>query len=475
MKQAFHIFKKDVRHLRYDIAVALLAAVAFCVIGAHSVQGPGPAAMFLPATWWFLIARVIHAEALPGNQQFWLTRPYRWQSLLGAKALFIFAFVNLPLLVADAVIIHTAGFSVWQQVAGLLWTQVLLIAAFALPAAAVSAITSGLAEFLIVTLFIIFLILGQIVVSSSIHSGFPWMELEWVKSYCLIAELAGAATIILIWQYKERNTSGTRMVAAVTPFILMFSAVSLPWSMGFALQNHLSRAIVKPPALRIELDSNRKWLGHIYPTEHDQMVAEIPLKISGFSPHEELKPNGLTITVRAFDGSTWNVDQPPPSLFDFKDGILLLRAVMGRNSYLRIKSETLQLSGTLFFTLYGDRQSSLIPLDSRPITVTGMGLCSAEERFLLCNSTFRPSPDLVTIQMTHDSSDTSEVRTENSFRLASYCPFPAEFNIYPLNQFFSYRMTRISGARINSRKPLAHLKQKYVIEGVRLNDFGVSR
>ena len=56
----------------------------------------------LPLVAWYLIARLIHAETLPGDRQFWITRPYRWQSLLGAKVLFVLVFLNLPMTVADA-------------------------------------------------------------------------------------------------------------------------------------------------------------------------------------------------------------------------------------------------------------------------------------------------------------------------------------------------------------------------------------
>jgi hypothetical protein len=40
---------------------------------------------FLVLTWWNVVVRVIHAEALHGDTQFWLTRPYRRGSLLGAN------------------------------------------------------------------------------------------------------------------------------------------------------------------------------------------------------------------------------------------------------------------------------------------------------------------------------------------------------------------------------------------------------
>src|SRR6185437_2482770 len=64
----------------------------------------------LPAVWWFLIAQVFHSEAMPGDRQFWLTRPSRRASLFGAKALFVLAYVTLPLTVAQGAILVLRGF-----------------------------------------------------------------------------------------------------------------------------------------------------------------------------------------------------------------------------------------------------------------------------------------------------------------------------------------------------------------------------
>ncbi|HEY1946139.1 MAG TPA: hypothetical protein VGG97_03980 [Bryobacteraceae bacterium] len=463
MKQALHIFKKDVRYLRYDIGITLLAIVGFCFI--HNPLIP-------LVTWWFLISRVIHAEALPGDRQFWLTRPYEWKSLLGAKILFIFIFVNLPLLVADAVIIRRAGFSIGQEWAGLLWTQVLLITAFVLPAAAFSAITKGLGELLTMTLFLVIGFLTWVVTSPlMIHPGFYWMELEWVKTYCLVGQLAAAAAIVLLWQYARRNTFATRMTAGATAVVVLASSSLLPWTAAFALQTHLSKQKMDASSLRIELDSGRKWLGHIYAAGQDQMVAELPLQFSGVPAGTELKPNGATMTLRAPDGETWIVKQPPPSSLNFESGVTSLRAVMGKAFYTKVKNQPLQLRGTLYFTLYGNKRGTPLPLNSRPLPVNGVGICSADTHFLLCYSAFRTRSDLVAIETLEDSPSGPKEKTESLAGLASYSPFPAELNVDPVSRFFLPRTRTISGARVEALQPLAHLERSFEIEHVRLDDF----
>src|SRR5258707_5352059 len=137
MVQALYIIKKDVRPVWFGIAGGIAIVGAFPFRGGRRAlwfvdRGTNRIAawtlvmILLPLAWWTLIARVIHDEALPGDSQFWITRPYSWKSLLGAKALFILAFINLPMLLADGVIVRAYGLPLGAELPGLLWSQVLL-------------------------------------------------------------------------------------------------------------------------------------------------------------------------------------------------------------------------------------------------------------------------------------------------------------------------------------------------------------
>jgi hypothetical protein len=97
MKQILHIFAKDCRHFWPEIliSVALVGALVriypstwlansglYAVAGGGFLPGMLDAGFFaalltalVPVSWWLLIARVIHAEALVGDRQFWVTRP----------------------------------------------------------------------------------------------------------------------------------------------------------------------------------------------------------------------------------------------------------------------------------------------------------------------------------------------------------------------------------------------------------------
>src|SRR5689334_15107338 len=117
MRQAIHILTKDIRHLWIEITASLVAAAilgATGVLQSYWLTQPGLTRMLagtlvnflLPLGWWTLIVRAIHSEALPGDRQFWATRPYSWKSLLAAKALLVLLFVNLPLAIAQAAIVR---------------------------------------------------------------------------------------------------------------------------------------------------------------------------------------------------------------------------------------------------------------------------------------------------------------------------------------------------------------------------------
>ena len=482
MQQALHIFRKDVRYLRYEIGLTLLVAAAFCLIGVQrglstlnvSPQhdnGAGPLLILLPVSWWLLIVRVIHAESLTGERQFWLTRPYQWRSLLGAKTLFILAFVNLPLLVADTATVAAHGFSAPREAAGLLWMQILLTAAFTLPVAALSSIVTGLAPLITAMLLLVSGLLTAVMLSPWLHGNSFGLELEWVKTYYVLAIIAAAGITIVLWQYAKRKTALTRMIAIIAVTFALLGGAVFPWQWAFSLQTLLSRQTIDPSAMHIRLNPDRKWLGHVYPAMQNQMAIDLPLLISGIPTGMQLKPNGISVTLYAPDGETWQVPQAPPLSVTSEAGIISLRAVAGNSFYAKVKDHPIQFRGTLFFTLYGDAHRTSVPPRGGLVRVGGVGICSSGEHFILCSSAFRARPDLVSIQVWQDSSHGSTTRTENPRLPISYSPFPADLAISPVGQFFLTEVNTVSAAAIDTLEPLAHLRKDFELDNVRLTDY----
>ena len=115
MTRILHIFRKDVRHL-WPQATASIAMMALAAIldptyanGGQSLSYSLLAGFALPLACWNLIIAAIQEEKLPGDSQYWLTRPYFWKELLAAKALFVVTFINLPLFVWHAAAFAAVG------------------------------------------------------------------------------------------------------------------------------------------------------------------------------------------------------------------------------------------------------------------------------------------------------------------------------------------------------------------------------
>lgn len=471
MHQALHILKKDVEFLRYQIAITMLAAMAFCLMGTFNIRGAGSTAFILPVTWWFLIAAVIHAEPLSGSGHFWLTRPYRRKSLLYAKALFIVVFVNLPVLLADVVIVHAAGFPVTANIGGLLWTQVLLLSVLEIPAAAIASITSGFLELLIAMLFLILAGLAWVLVAPMIHLGFPWTELEWIRNYYLFGQIAIGTAIILLCQYAFRATFATRIAALFGPILLFASSALLPWTTAFHLQMLFSKRSVDVSSVQVLLDSERKWAGRVYLGHNQDVIADIPIQVQGLPIRTELQPYGVTMKLLGPDGQALAVKSPAPESFDYDSGAISLRLIMPQGSYERFRSRSLQVRGILYFSLYKKHQNASIPLDGDPTYVEGAGLCSATSRFLLCNSAFRRPPGSVEVRLTQQSPKGPVRSTEQLSNLGSSSPFPADFNVDPVFQLFSPRLAPISDVLIMPSEPIAYSEKSFGIDHLVLADF----
>jgi hypothetical protein len=128
VRQVWHIFKKDARRLRWEVAatLGLLAWVAH-LDRWRSDWTPGFAEgwlnVLLPLAWCYLVGLAVLQDPVVGDREFWLALPCRWRSMMGAKALFVLCFIHLPYLLAQAGILAARGFSPVTYFPLLLWKQ----------------------------------------------------------------------------------------------------------------------------------------------------------------------------------------------------------------------------------------------------------------------------------------------------------------------------------------------------------------
>jgi len=214
MNQIINIFRKDLRQNWYVIVlpVAVLIAFAWNEPSLWVPQLPqhlrenilhriysGWLPPLVVIGWMILIVRVVHGESLVGDRQFWITRPYEWKKLLIAKVLVFIAFINLPLLIVQVVLLRKAGFVPTSYVKGLLWTQFLWILVLILPMAALATVTSSFGQTVLVTLGIPLLLIGRMALDLVVPNtglSVAYSIQESLQNLVLL----GACAAVVMWQ-----------------------------------------------------------------------------------------------------------------------------------------------------------------------------------------------------------------------------------------------------------------------------------
>jgi hypothetical protein len=492
MRQALHIFKKDVRHLWFEIAVAITVVAAFTFTGARrALWLVDPATnrtaawtlvmILLPLAWWTLIARVIHDEALPGDSQFWITRPYSWKSLLGAKALFILAFINIPMLLADGVIVRAYGLPLGKELAGLLWSQVLLAVVFVLPIATLSGLTTGFVQLIFAVLTPCVITLGIAVVAPEVVLGGTWGASQWVKSYYAFLVIAIASSIILVWQYSRRRTAAARSVAVAAGILVILGMTLIPWSAAFRIQSWLSKQRVEQSVVHVDFDSANRWLTRAVMEVSGRVRIELPLNLTALPPGMIAKPEGFSAQLQAPDGTIWHSDQLPLRYGSDMGQKFSLQATVDGAFYRKVKDEPLKVRGSLYLTLFGNRKTAQVTFEDRSVPVPSVGVCSAsggadrQSYFLICSSAFRFPPALVSYRFIPSANEGVQVSSSTQPRSISYSPFPADPGISPVSQDFTFSAAPVPLAEglVDTLEPLAHIRRPFEIDNLRLGDFEV--
>lgn len=493
MRQVLHIFKKDVRHLWFEIAVVISVVAAFTFTGARrALWLTDPAAnriaawtlvlILLPLTWWTLIARVIHDEVLPGDSQYWTTRPYSWKSLLAAKMLFLIAFINFPMLVADGLIVRAYGLPLGTVLPGLLWSQVLLAVVFILPIATLSGLTTGFVQLILAVLTPCVIALVVAIIAPEVVLGTYWGASQWVKSYFAFLVIAIASSVILVWQYSRRRTAAARFAAAATGILVVLGMTLIPWSAAFRIQSWLSKQRIEQSLVHVDFDSTNRWLTRAVMEGGDRVRIELPLNVKALPPGMIAKPEGFSVQLQAPDGTAWHSDQLPLRYGSSMGQEFSLQATVDGAFYRKVKDEPLKVRGSLYLTLFGNRRTSQIRFGDRFVPVPGVGVCSAsggasqQSYFLICSSAFRFPAALVSYRFTQSANEeVQDVPSSTEPRSISYSPFPADPGISPVSQDFTFSTARVplTKGMVDTMKVLAHVRRTFEIDSLRLGDFEV--
>jgi len=471
MHQALHIFKKDIRYLKNEIGLVLLMAVLLAAL--HSPEFIRVIQFALLGAAAFLIGRLVLAETIPGDRQFWITRPYRWPSLLGAKLLFIVVFVNVPVFLAQLFILIADGFPLAPSVPGLLWSQVLLFAFVSLPFAALAALSSGMVPFIFAQLMLLaagYAIWELLVVTRTARlAGVDWMR----DSIAFIA-LCATAIPVLFLQYRRRRTIFSRWFALGGIAVAALAYISAPLTLALALETHLSKQPSLGSSMQVALGQrfgDQFWR----PVLEPKVMLHIPISVDGIPEGTEMQPDALSISLQGADGRTAQLGAA--DCWDLKRGTIssseaTISALCGLDpAFFQSRHESsVTLRASLYFTLFGNARSQTIPLSDAPANALDGLQCYTNvvkaQWDVYCRSAFRWPDRLVYAKLGHTNADSFA-------QFVSYSPFPATLNIDPVqtrwaSTYASGPPPKVRDVTIVTEEPLAHLRRDFEARDVQL-------
>jgi len=465
MQQAWHIFLKDTRYLYREIAALFALAVIFAWMSHSSaIARTGDTAEALEVLYAvaiaYIIARLIHAESIPGENQFWITRPYRWTSLLTAKIIFLAGIIHLPVLIMQALLLLADGFSLGTIAPGLLWTQVFLLLGISLPCFALAAMTTGIVSF--IGTILVLIAVGFVIVESRFQSLFLMFapeSLDWLRYS--IPFVAGALAVppVLYLQYRNRWTRLSELYAAGVALCGAVAFLFLQWSALFPVQEMFSKQSFP---MEITRDASKAFVSRLYP--NGLMNLSLPLRITGV-------PVGVRPQYEMFDLRWQRADGRALDLSRSRTGLGLHRndkdpnAVTLSGTFYAGRpfgdggaNQPVSLRATIYLTLFGNKRDKTIAFQASALDAVD-GLRCRDDYYdeIVCRAPFRWPGTLVSVK--HPWGNRSPFTS-----LISYSPFPAYLQLNPIAErsggpHWTKDRAAPREVTIESEEPLAYLRR----------------
>ena len=474
MNPVLRIFRKDVRQLWPQIlawvGLAILAAFldpTYLRRNPTAVEQLAQAA--LPLACWNLIAAAIHAERLPGDRQYWLTRPISRRALAGAKALLVLAFVNLPVLAIQAGVLATQRIPFWEHWSDLLWRQAFLTAFLILPGAAVAAVTRNLKQVVVAVLLVavpVFLIelapfLLRMGPELSLLLIQVWSGDLWIRTVYIALATFAACLAVLGVQYWRRATAIARVLfAAGLAGCVWASSLASP-QRAVAFQEALSPNRVTASAFQISPGPGAP-VALLRPNGRrgQRVRLEIPT-------HFETPPPGMEFLSIALEGSLQGVPVEGGDLSGTA-AAPVLAVYLTTQAFDRVKTAPADLRGTVDLTLFEPMPKMPAP-GTRPVPLPHIGTCAsrpdADGRWsILCYSPF-PGAALA---LEYPGGGRHWVVT----RRTADVPIPASGSFAPLERFIApvsfESEDELARMHLVVERPVATIRRSFQFRSLRL-------
>jgi hypothetical protein len=405
MSQILHIFRKDVRHHWIEILLCQAALAAYCWNEVRSWSERASFAVdsftqfivvLLPLTWSFFVFRIVQDEPLVGDRQFWITRPYEWKKLLAEKVLLVLVFINIPVLIAQAILLSKAGFNPAPHFLGLLWMQFLLLLFPFLPLLALASVTRNLTQGFLALVAVWMVIIGIVMVPVFFRGGSGLYAVDiglpiGVPHHSndlqgLVMLLVCAAAVGQ--QYARRKTAQSRLwlVGGVLTMVLIGILST------YAGRNRDPYPVPTKPTLAFHagLDPVKPVAPKIPAERSDPVPIAFPIVAGGLPSNTLGEIRGMRVVLEGPGGLRWDGR--------WRGGFQLLgpgdnrwRAVypMDYETYQRLKSVPLKAYVSLSVDVLREHEFETISATGAEFDVPRVGRCRISGSYphaLRCNS-----------------------------------------------------------------------------------------
>lgn len=321
----WHIFKKDWKLVWFLVAaVAALDAAGEFMYFKLGLFGENPTYELLAQTLpifaifgnMFLIAAIVHLDAIPGERQDWLVRPIRRRDLLLEKFIFAVVTVEGPIFLLNMFQGLANGFSIRACLLASLSRVIFLLFFVVLPIFALAAVTRNMTEAFIFGCGCTFIIGAFLTLEDYLnglaHGTFisiPHSGIGWIGEVFRFGLVALAAAVVLGLQYFRRKTLTSRgLVLAFGLGILL--SVFLPWKPAFAIESRLSPDPAAGNAVALAFDAQAGR--YSAPSGVDARANErgqddnaqifLPLRIAGLPANTHLRADRVEVLLFDADG-----------------------------------------------------------------------------------------------------------------------------------------------------------------------------
>jgi hypothetical protein len=511
MKPALAIFRKDVRHLWPRIAVVLAVELLIGWLSFSQPAGLGsvryPLGLVELLAWWYLIASAIHEEAVPGDRQYWLTRPFSKRDLLAAKLIFLLAFTCLPLFLGQVASLLLRGASPFAYLPDILVSQLFFLGTTVLPGAALASISAGLVEFVGTALAAWLWSYGLAWLVGGIgwrfRADYNWGALYWFESTLDAALMLVAGAGIVLLQYLRQRTWISRGIVAATLALSAFLTFMPGWHTAFQVQERMGGEGVPSTAASISFDparDPRTWI--LRPNRWalfrpEAIAIPIAVRITGIPPGMALYSDRADVTIATPKGERWKSgwdsmnalvrladwinhhsydSSDPEERVLAGDGEYWMYLMVDRSFYERVRSGPMHVHAHLALTLLSPSQTTPLTVHDGPQAVPDDGFCLVQWRNRLLEADCLwpgrlPACLHVHLKSGHEIHEPGQayltITNQEVDRINSYAPFPTWGGLWQLNSDWHSAEARPLGADLVTRKAVAHFERDLDIPDLR--------